>query len=126
MAYLRNIVFTHVMLPDRFCIGTELHGASKNSWANCIPNFLNELHVSSPHSIIALNMEHANWFRSVISIHFCPPSSAEVKECVELYLQYAFMAWYFVKHRNNTPTDLGVLYQLIFVFVLEMECGRWR
>jgi hypothetical protein len=33
-----------------------------------------------------------------------PPSSAEVKECMELYLhfpQYAFMAWCLVKHRDN-------------------------
>jgi hypothetical protein len=33
-----------------------------------------------------------------------PPSSTEVKECVELYLhspQYAFMAWCLVKHRDN-------------------------
>jgi hypothetical protein len=32
-----------------------------------------------------------------------PPSSAEVKECVELYLhsQYVFMAWCLVKHRGN-------------------------
>jgi hypothetical protein len=33
-----------------------------------------------------------------------PPSSAEVKECVELYtstLQYALMAWCLVKHRDN-------------------------
>jgi hypothetical protein len=32
-----------------------------------------------------------------------PPSSTEVKECVELYLHslYAFMAWCLVKHRNN-------------------------
>jgi hypothetical protein len=32
-----------------------------------------------------------------------PPSSAEVKECVELYLhsQYAFMACCLVKHRDN-------------------------
>jgi hypothetical protein len=29
-----------------------------------------------------------------------PPSSADVKECVELYLhsQYVFMTWYLVKH----------------------------
>jgi hypothetical protein len=33
-----------------------------------------------------------------------PPSSAEVKECVELYPstpQYAFIAWCLVKHRDN-------------------------
>jgi hypothetical protein len=32
-----------------------------------------------------------------------PPSSAEVKECVELYLhsQYAFMVWCLVKHRDS-------------------------
>jgi hypothetical protein len=32
-----------------------------------------------------------------------PPSSAEVKECVELYLHshYAFMAWCLIKHRDN-------------------------
>jgi hypothetical protein len=32
-----------------------------------------------------------------------PPSSAEVKECVELYLhsQYVFLAWCLVKHREN-------------------------
>jgi hypothetical protein len=32
-----------------------------------------------------------------------PPSSAEIEECVELYLhsQYAFMAWCLVKHRDN-------------------------
>jgi hypothetical protein len=32
-----------------------------------------------------------------------PPSGAEVKECVELYLhsQYAFMVWCLVKHRDN-------------------------
>jgi len=41
-----------------------------------------------------------------------PTSSAEVKECVELYFQsqYVFMEWYLVKHRDNfalpylTPT----------------------
>jgi hypothetical protein len=32
-----------------------------------------------------------------------PPPSAEVKECVKLYLhsQYAFTAWCLVKHRDN-------------------------
>jgi hypothetical protein len=32
-----------------------------------------------------------------------PPSTAEVKECVELYLhsQYVFKAWCLVKHRDN-------------------------
>jgi hypothetical protein len=32
-----------------------------------------------------------------------PPSSAEVEECVELYLhsQYVFMAWCLVKYRDN-------------------------
>jgi hypothetical protein len=32
-----------------------------------------------------------------------PPSSAEVKECVELYVhpQYVFMAWCLVKHRDT-------------------------
>jgi hypothetical protein len=30
-----------------------------------------------------------------------PQSSAEVKECVELYPQYAFMAWCLVKHRDK-------------------------
>jgi hypothetical protein len=32
-----------------------------------------------------------------------PPYSAEVKECVELYLHphYAFMAWCLVKHKDN-------------------------
>jgi hypothetical protein len=33
-----------------------------------------------------------------------PPSSSEVKKCVELYLhsQYAFMAWCLVKYREFT------------------------
>jgi hypothetical protein len=32
-----------------------------------------------------------------------PPPSAEIEECVELYLhsQYVFMAWCLVKHRDN-------------------------
>jgi hypothetical protein len=39
-----------------------------------------------------------------------PPSSAEVKECVELYLhsQYAFMTWCSLE--NNTGTTLPLLY----------------
>jgi hypothetical protein len=39
-----------------------------------------------------------------------PPSSTEVKECVELYIHslYVFMAWYLIKHRGNfTFTFLG-------------------
>jgi hypothetical protein len=41
-----------------------------------------------------------------------PPSSAEVKECVELYLhpQYAFMAWCLVEHRDNVT----------FIFTLDI------
>jgi hypothetical protein len=37
-----------------------------------------------------------------------PPSSVEVKECVELYLHSPnlFMAWYLVKHRDFTFTVL--------------------
>jgi hypothetical protein len=49
-----------------------------------------------------------------------PPSSAEVKERVELYLHppYAFMAWYFVKHRYNyTFTFItGIQSKVFFVF----------
>jgi hypothetical protein len=30
-----------------------------------------------------------------------PPSSAYIKECVELYIQYVFMEWFLVKHRDN-------------------------
>jgi hypothetical protein len=42
-----------------------------------------------------------------------PPSSAKVKDCVELYLhsQYAFMAWCLVMHRGN----------FIFTFTLPTE-----
>jgi hypothetical protein len=39
-----------------------------------------------------------------------PPSSIEVKECVELYLhsQYVFMTWCLVKHRNNFTFTLKI------------------
>jgi hypothetical protein len=43
-----------------------------------------------------------------------PPSSAEVKECMELYLHspYVFMAWCLVKHTDNftftLPTNVHV------------------
>jgi hypothetical protein len=49
------------------------------------------------------------WVRGVLSLvikwpgceaDHSPPSSAEVKECVP-FSQYVFMAWCFVKHRDN-------------------------
>jgi hypothetical protein len=43
-----------------------------------------------------------------------PPSSAEVKECVELYLhspntQHVFVAWCLVKHRDNFTRKTPVI-----------------
>jgi hypothetical protein len=45
-----------------------------------------------------------------------PPSSAEVKECVELYLHplIGFMVWYLVKHRGN------------FTFYLNLTNLNWN
>jgi hypothetical protein len=41
-----------------------------------------------------------------------PPSTAEVKECVEIYLHYpnVFMALCLVKHRDNFTFTLAVPY----------------
>jgi hypothetical protein len=45
-----------------------------------------------------------------------PPSSIEVKECLELHLhtQYVFMAWCLVKHRD----DFILLLFIIFIFII--------
>jgi hypothetical protein len=49
--------------------------------------------------------------------HHSIPSSAEVKEFVELYLpQYAFMAWCLVKHMDK----------FTFTFKREEIAGGWR
>jgi hypothetical protein len=53
--------------------------------------------------------------RQVREADHLPPSSAQVKECVELYFhtpKYVFMAWCLVKHRdlNMGPSLLNSVY----------------
>jgi hypothetical protein len=47
-----------------------------------------------------------------------PASSAEVKECEELYLhpQYVFMAWCIVKHRDNFTFVYIYIYIYIYIY----------
>jgi hypothetical protein len=72
------------------------------------------------------------WVQGVLSVRIkrprreaanLPPSSAEDKECVELYLhsQYVFMEWCLVKHRNNLCDLMGIYVASNAIKVIEKD-----
>jgi hypothetical protein len=65
----------------------------------------------------ALSLALKRWGREA---DHSPPASAEIKECVELYLHYpvCLMAWSLVKRRDNFTLPLTFIITIIIIIII--------